>query len=253
MSVRSTLLSNAQRQNAQAWATGPTAIYAAFPNVNYNVDRTPRSDPNVAQGVINAQPGDFQSTYRQGLVSGDFLYSPGYLVNANQLFIAFLGWMEKVPTVRVRPVYRPYRTDVGGVEPHEHYYGGSSAMVSGVMTVWNQATLTLMQTYTGDYYPGQDTAGAVGRAMGAEQAAFQLFTVFPYQRKGDYTDMPPGYRFLNAWLQDDGSTNGSTARKVQLAWKCQRLFNPADGTYTLYDSNMAPLAGSEALTSPPYF
>ncbi len=253
MAVRDTLLGNAKQQNAQAWVAGATAIYIGFPHLSYNVVRPERSDPDIAQAVITALPNDFQSVYRQGLVSGDVLVTPGSLVLASQLDCVFFGWMEKVPTIQLRPVYRPYRTDAGGVEPHDHYYGGSSALVSGVVTVWNQATLTLMQSYTGDYYPGQDTAGAVGRAMGAEEAAFQLFLVFPYQRKGDYSDMPPGYRFLNAWLQDDGSTNGSTARKLQLAWKCQRLYNPADGTYTLYDNNMTPLVGNDALTSPPYF
>ncbi len=113
------------------------------------------------------------------------------------------------------------------------------------MTAWNERLYAVMQSYTGDFYRGQDLPGAVGRWMGAEGGAFMLYLVFPFSNKPRYATMPPGYRFLSAWLDPDGCTTGSKERKLLLAWKCQRLYNPADGTYTLYDANTSAVVNVE--------
>jgi hypothetical protein len=243
MAIRDTLIATATRNAAQAWATGPTAIYAAFPNITPTQDGPTRANLNAAQAIINAGPQDFQNPPYPGYVSGSNVPLPGTIIAASQFVTVFFGWAERVPTIRIRPVYRPRRTDAGGDEPHDHFYGGASATVHATMTVWNEAAYAVMQSYTGNFYRGQDLMGSVGRAMAAEGGAFQLFLVFPYAAKFVYNTMPPGYRFMSVWLQDDGGTPGSAARKLHLAWKCQRLFNAADGSYTLYDGNMSQLAG----------
>ncbi len=246
---RNNNLLTASFQNAQVWTTGPVAIYVGMSNITYFGSRPTRVDVNKAESVFGTvPPDDFQGSAYQALLTGDVVPTPSQLVNNNSnVFNAFFfGWAEKFPTVRLRPVYRPWRTSTGGDEPHDHFYAGNSAYVQAVMTAWNEGLYAVMQSYTGDFYRGQDLPGAVGRWMGAEGGAFQLFLAFPYSSKGFYTNQPPGYRFLSAWLDPDGCTTGSRERKLLLSWKCQRLFNPADSSYTLYDGNMDALAGVTA-------
>ncbi len=246
MSVRSDLLGIADLRFPQVWVTGPVAVYIGFPTITYTAVRPTRTDSNNAESAFASTPNDFQGSGFQALLTGDAMPNPGQLVATSQITPYFFGWAEKFPTVRLRPVYRPWRTSTGGDEPHDHLYAGNSGYVQAVMTAWNEGLYAVMQSYTGDFYRGQDLPGAVGRWMGAEGGAYQLFLVFPYQKKSQYLKMPPGYRFLNAWLDPDGCTSGSRERKLLLAWKCQRLYNPADGTYTLYDANMDPVSSVEA-------
>ena len=170
------------------------------------------------------------------------------LVNVSEP--VFFGWSQRYPQVKLRPTYRPWHTDKGGpLLGSDYWYCGAECSVTVDMTVWNENCYAMMQSYAGANYRGQDLQGDVGRWMAAEGAVFQLYVIFPYN-SGIYLQMPPGLHFFGTFLDDDASFNGSTARKLRLTWRCIRMFNPLDQSYSLYDTNIAPCGAVPATITP---
>ncbi len=228
---------------ARLWATGPVAVYCSFPQQKTPPGNTLKTVP------FNNTPIDPNGPTLKAQEAGQqtSLNAASAFPNYNTYFF---GWAERVPTIRFQPSTKKWTTDVGGpTHGADYWWTGAEATVSSVFTAWNEVVYSLMQSYARQVTRGRDLVGDVGRWMFAEGCTFQLSCVWPYSKKPMYqilNGMPPGVRFLAAHLSDDGSSNGSTARKLNLSWKCIRAFNPQDSSWTLYIDDVSNTASVDA-------
>lgn len=156
-----------------------------------------------------------------------------------------VGTAEAKPTIFLYDEWDSVFNDLGGSKiPFDDSYQGEYAIIRGDLTRWNEpdamAKIQARPDFTGTrgFYP----FGAIGALMKTEGLAYNLWVKFPYQSKAAYSNMLPGYRFVSAFLYSpDEMPVGVTPRKIACIWVARMLFNPADGSHLLYDSNMAGL------------
>src|SRR4051812_7347205 len=93
----------------------------------------------------------------------------------------FLGHATKGPRIRIRRFYRDMFNDLGGdLVPFDRARGSQMAVVSVVLTRWNEAVLQAAQdTAGGASVPGTEDPGDVGALMLTEGLAQPLWLRFP--------------------------------------------------------------------------
>lgn len=140
----------------------------------------------------------------------------------------------------------PLMNDISGVQfPFDYSAQGTEAFVTLKLTRWNENILQGIQdTLGGTGLGGIDPTGTIGTLMGFENYAFNLWLMYSYgpgmiAPHGAMLSEPPGYHFWLAFLDQEASYEGGTdPASVTLTFHCMRKYNPADGSLTLFDTNM---------------
>jgi hypothetical protein len=161
--------------------------------------------------------------------------------------ILYLGTGREAPVIITEKVHRPLYSSMRGKRvPYEWMYEGEFGIVTVNLNRWNEDVLEGIDTAIGGTtnVPGTDESDAPGTLMLAEGASYKLWVQFPYQSLLNYTDMPKGYRFFNAFLtgpqpQPQMGTDGEWVR--QLTWRCESVEDPQTGQWDLYDDDMTGL------------
>jgi hypothetical protein len=166
----------------------------------------------------------------------------------------FIGHAMRTPRITIRPHFSPVWCDLTGqTVPYDWIFDGEEGFVTYDVSRWNEAgyaALAARPRATGAR--GITLPGDIGSLMITELFAYQLWVVFPYAAKPAYASMPPGYHFLNAWLEgpDELDDLGTTARRNRLVFHCGRsgviTTSPTGGqglTLTLYDTLVASFTG----------
>lgn len=167
---------------------------------------------------------------------------------------AFLGTAEKAPQIIVNSEFEPVFNDIGGsMIPIAELFQGETAVVSMVLTRFNEATVQAVRSLVGPR-PGFYPTGSYGTIMEQEGFTFPLYLRFPYVAKPSMAGMVPGYRFWSAKFTGPLQVvPGTTALRKQIIFGCTRSWTlassplagtalPVDaplGNSILYDHNMA--------------
>lgn len=166
----------------------------------------------------------------------------GILSYPNPQDIYFLGSCQQPPRILINPKFKPIFADIGGSEvPYDWMFMGEDAAVFGVLNYWNESVYAKCASRP---YPYLDTRGAqraagVGSLMVTQGFAYHLWIRFPYAAKPVFSDMPGGYHFTAAWMSGPDEINpGTRSGKRAVAFHCARVYNAANGTWSLYDHDM---------------
>jgi len=189
---------------------------------------------------IYVAPGGIISTSNSGS-SGTLIAN--YFAGVSASTILYLGTCEQPPRILVDPKWKALYADIGGDEvPFEKSFMGEAGMVTGILNRWNEAVYAKCAAKPRtNATRGTWTANDVGTLMLAEAVAYPLWLHFPYASKqfGTIYNMPSGYRFLATYLAGpDGIDPGTKASKRVIAFACERVYKPSDGSWKLYDHDM---------------
>jgi hypothetical protein len=157
----------------------------------------------------------------------------------------FLGHCEKKPRISIRPAYSKVFVDLGGQEiPGDYLFQGAEAFVYCDITRFNEDTYAILADYAALQERGHTDPGEIGSLMVTENSAFPLWLPFPYSAKAAMNDMPQGYHFFNAFLENDDLNGLGTAPREQgLVFHCVRELDVTfqndfgAGQWKLYDND----------------
>lgn len=157
----------------------------------------------------------------------------------------YLGTSEGEPEIALLPEYDQIMNDISGSrKPMDRQFMGEEAMISAVLTRYNEIVLAAAQARVRGTIRGAEPFGSIGALMGGEGNAFPLWLVFPYVVKPAMAagGMPAGYRFVQCFDESDRMPVGTRARRVHVQFHAQRFLTIAGGgTGLLYDHNVAGL------------
>ena len=172
----------------------------------------------------------------------------------------FLGHGERAPDIEVTPRYVEHQTDSGGDVAAELIYAGSSARISVDLVRYNMNTLKKIQARARgrastnafpNAVPGFDDAGQIGTLMVVGGCTFPLYLLFPASTRLHNSSfasgaMPPGYRFVAAYLNPECMKMGATSPfKNHLIFDCLRKRDytrkngAGRGSYLLYNADVS--------------
>lgn len=159
---------------------------------------------------------------------------------------SYLGTCEESPDIEIRPEFEPVRNDIGGVKvPFDMSYQGEDALIVLDLNRWDEDVLRACQalpgTSAGGNTRGQSGPLDVGTLMLTESKTIPVYIVFPFNSKPAMARMPQGYRFFAAYNLGPHRNRplGTRPRKVLTAFHAIRSFDPAHGTFLLYDEDVS--------------
>lgn len=194
---------------AQPFTTGPVNIYVA-------ITLTDQTDPFAGGRQIAAIP-------------------------------AYLGTMLEAPKHRMTPKWSPVMNDIAGdQEPFDMAYQGQSTDIFGDLTVWNWPVLKACKSRpVMGTLDGFEPFGSVGTLMITEGFAYQLWLDYPYyRRKAAFADQgaPAGYHYFASWMVGpDEEDPGTKPNRIHVQFRCQRVYSPLNGSFSLYDHDMSAI------------
>ena len=160
---------------------------------------------------------------------------------------SFLGTTEVAPSIVFDYQYADFVNALAGVKlPMDQVAQGDSAIVVADVNRWDEVVLeglmlNVVNPVTSNKI-GTESAQTRGTLMIGERQARTLWMVFPYANKPVYAGvMPQGYRFFSTWLISPmKKENLNTTPMInRLIFRCLAPYNPALGTFTLYDFNVS--------------
>lgn len=163
----------------------------------------------------------------------------------------YLGTGERAPRVSRRRRFAEVPNDLGGQEPFDWSYQGSSALVTVKLTRWNESTLLALEDVVGPTngtdLAGSDAPGDIGALMVTEGLAVPLWIAYSYAPGGlapqpAMAGLRTGWHMYAAWLEGpDDHEGGTDPASVMLIFRCARVYDPSTGAFKLYDRNMSGL------------
>jgi hypothetical protein len=162
--------------------------------------------------------------------------------------IAYLGTCEDAPRIKIVRKWREIHNDIGGDEAFDRSYMGRAALISLDLNRFDEDVMQRIEAMP-NAIVGRDGAelfGDIGTIVGLEAASLGIYVQFPYSVKAAFqvapSQMPAGYRFPRCVpLDDEMYPLGTKARKNNIAFVAQRIYNPTTGDFLLYDHNMTGL------------
>lgn len=178
---------------------------------------------------------------------------PALMYISTPVGYSFLGSAESAPDIELTGEFEPVYSDIAGSRlPMDRIFEGEEAVISAVLTWWDESTLNAINTFGAALgsVDGRSFFHDTGTIMGQEGANFEFFVRFPFAAKPAYSDMPAGYHFLSAMrIGGFRIEPGTKVNKRHLIIKAQRKLNPAIGApglnteiFRLYDFDMSAVA-----------
>lgn len=167
----------------------------------------------------------------------------------------YLGTAEESPDLQLFPTYKEVQNSIGGVGiPFDRAYQGEFAVCVANLNRFNAPVYQAMANRPGTFLKntalGTNTIGDIGSLMLTEGLAYAVWLLFSFGAFGPApkpvmvsNGMLPGYRFFAGMLlgPDKLAPLGTLPKKLGLSFGFLRVFNPAQGTFSLYDNNVAGL------------
>ncbi len=160
----------------------------------------------------------------------------------------YLGTAEREPRIQIRRRYSPVFNDMGGDTPFDYQYMGEEAFVTVDLNRYDEsvyAKIAAQPNGDGSEERGSCKFGDLGTFMIQEARAFPLWLLFPYSQVKPDQGTPPGYHFIETWLEGpDDLPVGTKARKTRLIFHAGRAFSvspPTGVDFNLYDTDMSGL------------
>lgn len=232
-----------------------------IPNINMDaaVDPVPGNPQDDAQffplaapllfGMPNAQPsksygalsvGGGGSSYRTRI-------TPTFQVVAVPYY---LGTCEQMPTIEVRPNYRPiYINDVGKKVPYDLLYEGKDAILSMTLNNFSEYLHAIIGGRTNARVPGGGPRGidlydSIGSLILSEGLSLMVWLQFPNAAKPAMAQggLPPGWRFFACTLlAPDRIEPGLRPKKIRLVFHALKLYDFVSGNQFLFDHDMSSI------------
>jgi hypothetical protein len=171
----------------------------------------------------------------------------------------YLGTTETIPAMDHVRAWDAVMNDISGSrDPLDYIYeGNGEALMSFVLTRWNQAVLNRIRTMPSPFttnIPGLETANDIGALMGYEGHAYQVWIMWQFgaalANKPGYSQMEPGrmYHQTISW-GPDRTEGGTRAKKEHVIFRAFRKVvagvNPT--VFTLYSTNPTDFAALPVL------
>jgi hypothetical protein len=158
--------------------------------------------------------------------------------------LAFLGWSTPEGfRGRITPMATPVRCDLAGDMPLDMQFMGETIHLFGDLAVWDEAVLRACQTRGNPFggIAGRMEAGAVGALMRLEGKAYRTLLYPPYTASKPTQAGQTVFNVVSSWLRgpDEIGPIGTHHKLVRVFIEGLPVYNPADGSFTTYDSNVA--------------
>ncbi len=152
----------------------------------------------------------------------------------------YLGTCENFPTRSTKRNWDAVMNDVSGSkEPFDFAFEGQSALIGCVLTRWNESVLRFLDAQPN---PITNTAGVEsvldqGALMATEGNTFHLWLLYAFATKAvAYPLQGAGKHYPQCILfGPDETESGSRPKKEHRMFYAWRQYDPAAGTFTLYD------------------
>ncbi len=161
---------------------------------------------------------------------------------------AYLGTSEGFPMVDTQREWDAVMNDISGSKlPFDYVYEGEQAIISTVLTRWNQAVLDVIDTQPNVAgVLGVNSATDTGSMMAQEGLTFQLWLRYGFGAKAAYLGQGLGKHYPQViLLGPDRTESGSRPRKEHRIFQAWRRYDPTIGNFVLRDS-----IGLDSLPSP---
>lgn len=158
--------------------------------------------------------------------------------------LAFLGWATPEGVHgRIEAYGEPARSDIAGPRmPHDVQFFGETISATCELAVWDDAVLRACQTRANPFggVAGRMPAGSIGGLLRTEGAAYRTLLYPPYPVLKPSQAGQTVYNILAGWLKGPDQFNLGTRQKLMRIFiEGIPVYNPADGSWTTYDSNVA--------------
>lgn len=163
--------------------------------------------------------------------------------------ILYLGTAEQAPQRQTDRAFKQVMNDLKSQKPFDYVFaGGEEAVLSFVLTRWNEPVATMLEAAPVSGGIGVSTIFDHGSLMGQEQLALEIWYLYTFGGLGarpSMAGMPDiaGRHYLQALFWGPESDQiGSVERKKHMVFKCFSKFEVSTiPRFTLFDFNMTGL------------
>lgn len=157
----------------------------------------------------------------------------------------YLGTGKGRPKIRINRKWHPLMNDIGGDEPFDWSYMGSSALIAYQLTRWNEGAFQRLAATPNVYrfgnFDGLEANGDLGSLMVTENLAFPVWVAQPYGTKAGYAAQGHhrGWHFFAClFMGPDDLERGTAPAEDHIVFYATRVYVPANGSFLLYDHNL---------------
>lgn len=249
----------------QPYSTGPCHIFVGVgggvigPSGGYVPPARNADAPTLNLPAIAASTGGVAGGFALGAVRPPVINTDGYHNTTNeqtaQTFNSatqrrarqtyerkpvYLGTCEDCPRVTFRPFTKPVRTDWSCEEADDVSFLGEEAIISAALNRYNEQVYLAMAARPA-FYGSHGTSSRFDRGTLMRRAGltYPVWLLFPYYAKNAMSagGMPPGYRFIESYIEGDTLESlGTKTKMVGIVWRAIRQQRGV-----LYDHDMTGL------------
>lgn len=162
--------------------------------------------------------------------------------------ILYLGTSEQGPQRQTDRNFKQVMNDLKSQKPFDYIFaGGSEAVLSFVLTRWNEPTATLLEQAPFSGGLGFETIFDIGSLMGQEGLALEIWYLYTFGGlavRQSMVGQEAGRHYHQAlFWGPEQDTLGSTERKKHMVFKAWGKYRPDKNPprFDLWDTNMAGL------------
>jgi len=162
--------------------------------------------------------------------------------------ILYLGTAEQAPSIQTDRTFKQVMNDLSSQKPFDYVYaGGSEAILSFVLTRYEEPAATLLEQAPISGGLGFETIFDQGSIMGQEGLTLDIWYLYTFgglAASPSMTGQEAGRHYVQAlfWGPDTHSL-GTQERKKHFVFKCFKKYDPTQNPprFTLWDTNMQGL------------
>lgn len=159
--------------------------------------------------------------------------------------IRYLGSSEQGPQRTTERTFKQVMNDLSSQRPFDYVYaGGEEAVLSFVLTRWNDGVAQALECapFSGGF--GYSTIFDQGSLMGQENLAVEIWYSFTFSGRASMPGMEGGRHYVQAlfWGPEQDET-GSHERKKHMVFRAWKKFDAkvTPPRFTLFDTDMTGL------------
>lgn len=162
--------------------------------------------------------------------------------------IKYLGTAEQGPQLQTDRTYKQVMNDLSSQKPFDYVYaGGEEAILSFVLTRWNEPVATLLEAAPFSGGVGFSTIFDQGSLIGQEELALEIWYVYTFgglAARASMAGQEAGRHYWQAiFWGPDQHTLGTQERKKHMVFKAWKYFDVSQNPprFTLWDADVSGL------------
>lgn len=162
--------------------------------------------------------------------------------------IGYLGTCENFPERQTERSYKNLQNDLSSQRAFDYVYaGGSEAVVSLVLTRWNESVALTLERAPVSGLVGADHLNDIGSLMFQEKLGWRLLLVNQFGTgvaggiaRPTMVGQENGRRYVaSLFWGPERFESGTKEAKKHMVFRCGRLYDPATQKFTLWDGNIS--------------